>query len=103
MAFFAEPLLNPVPFLLALAIFGADWRMAGAAMAGILAKLTADALLARRLRGKVPSLTLLVLGTPLKDGRDTLGGHYRDLSGARRLPAFPDPERSPTCVSLYGD
>lgn len=66
-AFFAEPLLNPVPFLLALAIFGADWRMAGAALAGVLAKLTADALLARRLRGEMPSLTLLALGTPLKD------------------------------------
>jgi len=65
-AFFAEPLLNPVPFLLALAVFG-DWRMAGAATAGILAKLTADALLARRLRGEMPSLTLLALGTPLKD------------------------------------
>jgi ceramide glucosyltransferase len=66
-AFFAEPLLNPVPFLLALAVFGADWRMTGAALAGILAKLTADALLARRLRGEMPSLTLLALGTPLKD------------------------------------
>jgi ceramide glucosyltransferase len=69
-AFFAEPLLNPVPFLLALAavaVFGNHGWMAGAAMAGVLAKLAADALLARRLRGKMPSLTLLVLGTPLKD------------------------------------
>lgn len=66
-AFFAEPLLNPVPFLLALAFFGADWRLAGAALTGVLAKLTADALLARRLRGEMPSLILLALGTPLKD------------------------------------
>ncbi len=66
-AFFAEPLLNPVPFLLFLAVFGADWRMTGAALAGVLSKLTADALLSRRLRGEMPSLTLLALGTPLKD------------------------------------
>jgi ceramide glucosyltransferase len=69
-AFFAEPLLNPVPFLLALAavaVFGDRWRLAAAAVAGVVAKLAADALLARRLRGEMPSLTLLALGTPLKD------------------------------------
>jgi hypothetical protein len=33
----------------------------------VAAKLAADALLARRLRGAMPSLTLLALGTPFKD------------------------------------
>jgi ceramide glucosyltransferase len=69
-AYFAEPLLNPVPFLLTLAtvaVFGDHWRLAGAAAAGVVAKLAADALLARRLRGTMPSLTLLALGTPFKD------------------------------------
>jgi len=69
-AYFAEPLLNPVPFLLSLAAvagFENHWQLAGAAAAGVVAKLTADALLARRLRGKMPSLTLLALGTPFKD------------------------------------
>jgi ceramide glucosyltransferase len=69
-AYFAEPLLNPVPFLLALvalAAFGNHWRLAGAAAAGVGAKLAADALLARRLRGEMPSLALLALGTPFKD------------------------------------
>lgn len=69
-AFFAEPLLNPVPFHLALAAvaaFGDHWRLAGAAAAGVVAKLAADTLLARRLRGAMPSLALLTLGTPFKD------------------------------------
>ncbi len=72
-AYFAEPLLNPVPFLLGLAamaaVAGGTGRglLAGAALAGVAAKLAADALLARRLLGKTPSLTLLALGTPLKD------------------------------------
>jgi len=69
-AYFAEPLLNPVPFLLALAavaVFGDHWWLAGAAVAGVVAKLAADTLLARRLRGAMPSLTLLALGTPFKD------------------------------------
>ncbi len=26
-----------------------------------------------------------------------------DLSGSRLMPAFPDPDKSPPCVSLYGD
>ena len=69
-AYFGEPLLNPVPFLLVLAaVAGGAGRglLAGAALAGVAAKLAADALLARRLLGKTPSLTLLALGTPLKD------------------------------------
>jgi hypothetical protein len=43
-----------------------------------------------------------VLGWPLKQGRDAPGGAYRDESGARWLPAFPDPA-TPACASLYGD
>jgi len=69
-AYFAEPLLNPVPFLLALAAMaGGAGRglLAGAALAGVAAKLAADALLARRLLGETPSLIFLALGTPLKD------------------------------------
>jgi hypothetical protein len=44
-----------------------------------------------------------VLGWPLKEGRDAPGGEHRDRSGARWLPAFPDPDAAPSCVSLYGD
>lgn len=29
-------------------------------------------------------------------------GNY-DLSGSRIIPAFPDPDKNPACVSLYGD
>lgn len=58
---------------------------------------TQDLDYATRLRIRDP-----VLGWPLKEGRDAPGGTYRDLTGARRLPAFPDPA-SPSCVSLYGD
>ncbi len=43
------------------------------------------------------------LGWPLRVGRDVPGGAYRDKTGARRLPAFPDPDASSSCVSLYGD
>jgi hypothetical protein len=43
-----------------------------------------------------------VLGWPLKEGRDAPGGARRDTSGARRSPAFPQPDQ-PSCVSLYGD
>jgi hypothetical protein len=28
---------------------------------------------------------------------------FYDLSGSRRIPAFPDPERTPPRISLYGD
>jgi ceramide glucosyltransferase len=68
--YFAEPLLNPLPFLLALAVAaGSTGRgfLVLAALAGVGAKLAADVLLSRRLRGAMPSLTFLALGTPLKD------------------------------------
>ena len=32
-----------------------------------------------------------------------LGKDYYDTSGSRPVPAFPDPNRYPACVSLYGD
>lgn len=44
-----------------------------------------------------------VLGWPLKEGKDAPGGAYRDKFGARRLPAFSDPDAASNCVSLYGD
>jgi len=60
-AYFAEPLLNPVPLLLALALAGQEM-----ALAGILIKIAADALLARRLRGeRLPGHSLLWI--PVKD------------------------------------
>lgn len=71
-AYFGEPLLNPVPFLLALlalALAGGtpDGRVWGsAALAGIGLKLTADAWLARRLRGEALPLRSL-LWIPVKD------------------------------------
>lgn len=71
-AYFGEPLLNPVPFLLALlalALAGGtpDGRLWGsAALAGIGLKLTADAWLARRLRGEALPLRSL-LWIPVKD------------------------------------
>ena len=64
-AYFAEPLLNPVPWLLALAL-AADGSLVAAALAGIAAKIAADALLARRLRGeRLPLRSLLWI--PAKD------------------------------------
>ena len=71
-AYFGEPLLNPVPFLLlllALALAGGtpDGRVwASAALVGIALKLTADAWLARRLRGEALPLRSL-LWVPVKD------------------------------------
>lgn len=71
-AYFGEPLLNPVPFLLALlalALAGGtpDGRLWGsAALVGIGLKLTADAWLARRLRGEALPLRSL-LWVPVKD------------------------------------
>jgi ceramide glucosyltransferase len=64
-AYFGEPLLNPIPFLLALALSGGGVRALGA-IAGIAAKIAADALLARRLRGAPLSLGSL-LAIPVKD------------------------------------
>jgi ceramide glucosyltransferase len=64
-AYLGEPLLNPVPFLLAVTLTGGGSR-AGAALAGIALKIVADALLARRLRGELPPLRSL-LWIPVKD------------------------------------
>jgi ceramide glucosyltransferase len=55
-AYLGEPLLNPIPWLLALAASAAagaaPLRLGAAALGGIAAKLAADAALARRLRGR---------------------------------------------------
>lgn len=64
-AYFGEPLLNPVPFLLAAALAGGG-LLWGAALAGVILKIAADALLARRLRGAAPPLRSL-LWIPVKD------------------------------------
>jgi ceramide glucosyltransferase len=64
-AYFGEPLLNPVPFLTLMALT-ADDLLAGAALAGIVAKAAMDALLARSLRGEaLPPRSLLWI--PIKD------------------------------------
>jgi ceramide glucosyltransferase len=74
-AYFGEPLLNPVPLLLAvlgLAAAGEGPGPLSATLAGLLAlggialKTSADALLARRLRGRLPSPAALVW-VPAKD------------------------------------
>jgi ceramide glucosyltransferase len=64
-AYFGEPLLNPVPWLLALAVV-AGGSLAAAAVAGIAVKIAADALLARQLRGHAPPVRSL-LWVPVKD------------------------------------
>jgi ceramide glucosyltransferase len=64
-AYFGEPLLNPIPFLLAAALTGGLRSVAGV-VAGIAAKVAADAMLARRLRGEgLPLRSLLWI--PVKD------------------------------------
>ncbi|HSK79916.1 MAG TPA: glycosyltransferase [Thermoanaerobaculia bacterium] len=65
-AYFAEPLLNPVPFLLALALLSGDRIFATAAILGLGLKLTADKALAGRLRGEPLPLRSL-LWVPVKD------------------------------------
>jgi hypothetical protein len=42
------------------------------------------------------------LGWPSPEGIRERSDFY-DASGSRLIPAFPDPTRYPTCVSLYGD
>jgi ceramide glucosyltransferase len=71
-AFFGEPLLNPLPWLLAL-VGAAAWRggatLAAAglfAAAGVAAKVAADALVAWRLRGRALAPAALA-AIPLKD------------------------------------
>ena len=61
-AYFGEPLLNPVPLLLAAGLAGHE----ALALAGITAKIAGDALLARRLRGEMPPLRALAW-IPVKD------------------------------------
>ena len=61
-AYFGEPLLNPVPLLLAAGLAGHE----ALALAGIAAKIAGDALLARRLRGEMPPLRSLAW-IPVKD------------------------------------
>ncbi len=63
-AYFGEPLLNPIPFLLAATLMGGlPWS---AALAGVAAKIAADALLAWRLRGeRLPLRSLPWI--PIKD------------------------------------
>ncbi len=64
-AYFGEPLLNPVPWLLAVAlVLGGFWTWA--VVAGIGAKLALDSLLARALRGRALPLRSL-LWVPVKD------------------------------------
>jgi hypothetical protein len=65
LAYFGEPLLNPVPWLLALAVVAGGY-LAAAAVAGIAVKIAADALLARRLRGRA-TLLRSFLWVPVKD------------------------------------
>jgi len=64
-AYFGEPLLNPVPFLLAVAL-ARGGAGAAVALAGVAAKVAADALLARRLRGEALPLRALAW-IPVKD------------------------------------
>ncbi len=64
-AYFGEPLLNPVPFLLATAL-ARGGAAAVLAIAGVAAKVAADALLARRLRGEALPLRSLAW-IPVKD------------------------------------
>jgi ceramide glucosyltransferase len=64
-AYFGEPLLNPVPLLLAAAL-ARGGATAALAIAGVAAKIAADALLARRLRGEALPLRSLAW-IPVKD------------------------------------
>ena len=64
-AYLGEPLLNPIPFLLAVALLRGGAGTA-VALAGVGAKMAADALLARRLRGEALPLGSLVW-IPVKD------------------------------------
>jgi ceramide glucosyltransferase len=65
-AYLGEPLLDPVPWLLAFALAAGTGAAAGAALAGVAAKLALDALLARALRGSWPRPASL-LAAPLTD------------------------------------
>ena len=103
-AFFGEPLLNPVPFLLALLALAnvGDVGLSGAALAGIGFKVMADAVLARRLRGRalrpadllwIPVKDLLIAGVWLAGAfRSTIcwrGHRLRVGPGSRLWPVEP--------------
>jgi ceramide glucosyltransferase len=111
-AYLGEPLLNPLPALLALAVSSlagaASLRLGAAAVGGILAKLGADAVLTRRLRGSwlsrrelawIPLKDLLIAAVWLVGAfRTTLSwrGHRLRIGAGSRLspsdplPAFPE-------------
>lgn len=110
-AFFGEPLLNPVPFLLAVLALAAagqetSWAsgagLGRAALAGIGGKVLADAAVARRLRGRMPRLAdlawvpvkdLLVAGVWLAGAfRSTIcwRGHRLRVGRGSRLLPIPD-------------
>jgi ceramide glucosyltransferase len=68
-AYFGEPLLNPIPTLLAAALVAATqdlWTAAALAIAGVGVKLALDAALSRRLRGEALPLRA-VAWIPVKD------------------------------------
>jgi ceramide glucosyltransferase len=110
--YLGEPLLNPVPWLLALAAaaaFGAGPAWPGVAALGALAaKIGADAFLARRLRGQgialrdlawIPVKDLLLAGVWLVGAfRTTLSwrGHRLNIGvGSRLSSAEPPPDPAP--------
>ena len=106
-AYLGEPLLNPIPLLLAVAassLAGASsLRLGAAALGGILAKLGADAVLARRLRGCgmsfrelawIPVKDLLVAAVWLVGAfRTTLSwrGHRLRIGAGSRLSPLDPP------------
>jgi len=107
--YLGEPLLNPIPWLLALAALAAagslSARLGAAALAGIAVKLGADSLLARRLRGRalrlrelawVPVKDLLIAAVWLVGAfRTTLSwrGHLLRIgAGSRLSPLLPAAE-----------
>jgi ceramide glucosyltransferase len=110
-AFFGEPLLNPIPFLLAVLALAASgqgtaWASAAslgrAALAGVGGKIAADALVAWRLRGRAPRLAdlawvpvkdLLVAGVWLAGAfRSTIcwRGHRLRVGPGSRLTPLPE-------------
>jgi ceramide glucosyltransferase len=108
-AFFGEPLLNPVPFLLALAALAPDFAgwVPAAALAGIGLKIAADAL-TRRLRGRslrltdlfwIPVKDLLIAGVWLLGAfRSTIcwrGHRLRVGRGSRLWPIDSEQDPSP--------
>jgi ceramide glucosyltransferase len=109
-AYWGEPLLNPTPWLLALAALGAAGAapaaLAAGAAVGLAVKLAADALLAARLRGRplpasalawIPVKDLLLLGVWIVACfRATIvwrGNRLRVGPGSRLSPAGPAASR----------